>query len=267
MNKIFIVLQILIKCFLIFLIAFVWLRFVLDSMWLALILSFGITLIIELVSVFLKKKKGVKNYLKSKEKEDAENMFLSLIQDKNNLDFFYRLASSRHNHVSKNKNYIIIKHEQNQTKVALVPYLKIQSLTADDILEIVNFIKIKVNKIVVVCNEYEKNLDSFIKNFAFEIVTLNKYETYENLYKEYDFFPEITIRKKINKYTFKDLMAYSFNRSRAKGYIISALMLFILSFFVKISLYYCIVASLLLLFALISFTNQTYNKKIKNEIL
>lgn len=265
MRKLLFILQIFIKCSLIFLICFIWLRFILDSLWLAIILSFAITLTIELITVTFKRSKGIKNSLKAKEKEDAENMFYSLLHDKNKVDFFYNLAKSRHQNVSKNKSYVLLTHAD-ESKVALVPFIKIQNISADAVLDIFSSIN-KVDKIVIVCNDYDSNLTAFIKNLPCDIVLQNKYETYENLYKEYDFYPQIITPQKKVKHSFKDFLSFSFNRTRAKGYIISAIMLFILSFFVQMSIYYCVIASLLLIFALISLTYKQNSKKIESDLL
>ena len=117
------------------------------------------------------------------------------------------------------------------------------------------------------CYEYDKNLLAFIKNFNQHIILIDRFECY-SLYKEYEFFPEITeIYKKEAKPTFKDLLSIAFNRSRTKGYLFSAIILFITSFFVKINLYYCIISSILLLFALISYINPKYNKKSIKEVI
>lgn len=266
MKRFLFIIQAFIKCALIFLIAFIWLRFIFDAFWLSLIISFVITLVIELLSVFLTRKKGAKNNLKIKEKEDAENMFFSLAQDKNRLDFFYSLAKSRHSNVLKLKNYIEISHNDS-AKVILYPFMKFQKLTQDDILEITNGLKTFPDKLVITCNEYDKSILNFVKSFSFDIVVIDKYETYFALYKEYDFYPEITVFQKQTKYSFKDFLSYSFNRSKTKGYLLSALALFVISFFVQMSVYYCIIATLLLFFALLSFTNKTYNKKIEKELL
>ena len=266
MKKFLFVIQVFIKCALIFLIAFIWLRFMLDSLWLSLIISFAITLVIELFSVFLTRKKGRKNNLKIKEKEDAENMFFSLAQDKNKMDFFYNLAKSRHSKVLKIKSYIEILHSDS-AKVILYPFMKFQKLTQDDVIELINGLKTFPKKLVITCNDYDRNIINFAKNFPFEIVIIDKYETYFALYKEYDFYPKITIFQEQIKYRFKDFLAYSFNRTKTKGYLISALALFVISFFVQMSIYYCVIATLLLFFALLSFTNKTYNKKIEKELL
>ncbi len=261
MQKFLFIFQKLLKCGLIFLIAFIWLRFVLSSIWISGLLAFTITIIIEFISIYFKRKNINKTYLKIKEKEEAENMFLSLLTDKKSLSFFHNLALSRHKTSEIKKNYILIKNLN--SNVILYPQLKIAKLTPDDIIEIYKNCKKEIpEKIIIPCNEYEKDCPVFIKNFSQKIILLDKFETYSLLYREYDFYPEITLEyKKEAKPTFKDLIAYSFNKSRTKGYIFSALVLLVTSFFIKQSLYYCIIGSILLMFALISFVNPKFNSK------
>ena len=266
MKKFFLIFQIFIKCFLIFLVLFIWLRYVFDSLWLSLVISFCITLLVELFSTYIKRKKGYKNNLKMKEKEDAEKMFFSLSKDNNNVDFFYKLAKSRHPNLTKFKRYILINHRDG-SKVALYPLLKFQQLTLDELITIYNTIKKPVDKIVITCNEYDKNILNNLKNFSCEIVILNKYETYQSLYKEYDFYPTITVTFANTKYTFKDFLSNAFNKTRTKGYLISAFALFIASFFVQYNIYYSIIASVLLIFAIISMSNKTFNKSVPKEVL
>ena len=267
MQRFLFILQILIKCTLLFLISFIWLRFLTSSIWVSGAIAFVITLIIEFFSMYFKRKNKYKTNLKIKEKENAENMFLSLSTDKNFLSFFHNLSLSRHSNCQRKKDYIIINHSK--SRVILFPFIKIKKLSPDDLLEIYKKCNHEnATKIVIVCNEYEKDCSVFIKNFSIKFLLLDKFETYSMLYKEYDFYPEITLEyKKEAKPTLKDLLAYSFNKSRTKGYLLSALLLFITSFFVKINLYYCIISSALLLFALISFINPKYNIKKERTIL
>ena len=121
---------------------------------------------------------------------------------------------------------------------------------------------------MVVCGSIEKETFSFIKNFDVEFVLLDQYETYQKLYKPYETYPEITIKyKKEKSLAFKDLIAYSLNRSRAKGYFISALFLILSTLFVKTTIYYCIVASVLVMFSLISLYNPFARNVKTKEIL
>ena len=137
-------------------------------------------------------------------------------------------------------------------------------------MEIYNKIKPeKATKIIICCKEIaDKNLLVFCNNFQEKFLLLNQYDTYEKLYKHYDEFPEITIKySKEKKMMFKDFLAYSFNKKRTKGYIFSAFILVFASLFVRSSLYYCIIASLLVVFAVLSQFNPYFNVKTNTEIL
>lgn len=266
MKKILNIFQILLQVALIFFIVLIWARYFISSLWLGLLVSLIVTIFIELAIKFLQKRTNTAKNLKLQEKEEAENMFLSLCTSSTPLNFFYELAKTKHKAVKKGK-YILIEHEEDI--VALIPILSFSPLQSDDLLPFISLAK-KNNwkKIVVVCGEVDRNTNSFAKNFDIEILLLDKYNSYSNLYKPYDFFPTITMKyKKDKKLAFKDLIAYSFNRGRTKGYLFSAFILFLSSLLIRPSIYYCIVASLLLLFALISYTNPYFNPKIKKEVL
>ncbi len=266
MKKILFLLQVFIKCFIIFLVFFIWLRYILDSVWLSILISFTLTVIIEIISLFLSKRKGVKTNLKQKEKEDAEKMFYSLASDTNYINFFFKLAKSRHQNIAKYKKYIYITHQDN-SHVILYPYLKFQTFNLDDLILLISSCKKPLDKIVIICNDYDKNLSKCFKNYNFEILLLNKYETYQNLYKEYDYYPEITTNESFSKTTLKDMFSSAFNYDKSKGYFVSAIILFIASLFVSFNIYYSIFASILLIFSLISLANKNTNKKIYKEIL
>ena len=266
MKKILNIFQILLQVALIFFIVLIWARYFISSLWLGLLVSLIVTIFIELAIKFLQKKTNTAKNLKLQEKEEAENMFLSLCTSSTPLNFFYELAKTKHKAVKKGK-YILIEHEEDI--VALIPILSFSPLQSDDLLPFISLAK-KNNwkKIVVVCGEVDRNTNSFAKNFDIEILLLDKYNSYSNLYKPYDFFPTITMKyKKDKKLAFKDLIAYSFNRGRTKGYLFSAFILFLSSLLIRPSIYYCIIASLLLIFALVSYTNPYFNPKIKKEVL
>ncbi len=268
MKKILFVLQEILKFGLIFLLSFIWLRYFIRLLWLCILLATTITIIITTIVYFLSKRYSSQKALKLSEKEDADNMFLSLITDQNSLDFFHNLAKSRHSNSEKKDDYIVITHKD-KTKVILYPHLSLDSLTPNQLITIYNKLKFeKANKVVLTCFNYDKTTLLFAKNFEIDIVLLNCYETYARLYKEYDYYPEITIKyKKEAGLTFKALLAYSFNKSRTKGYVLSSIILFIMSFFVRINIYYLVVASLLLIFALISYINPKYNSKSGGNII
>lgn len=268
MKKLLNIFQLALKLFIIFLVTFIWARYFIRNFWLASLISVIVTVVFELLSRVIHKKKFQREELKLQEKEDAENIFLSIATCDKPLDFFLKLAKVRHLDTIKKKNYIQINHDD-EFVVALYPFLNFAPLDIDELAKILSSLKKdNIGRLVIVCGQYNKEAISFAKNFDFEIVILDKYSTYSSLYKEYNTYPEITLKyKKDKKLAMKDLVAYSFNRQRTKGYIFSALILFLSSMLIRPSLYYCIVASLLLVFALISFYNPYFNPKLSNEVL
>ena len=268
MRKILFLLQIFFKFTLIFLLSFVWLRFFIKTLWLCVVLSCAISIFANFILFLILKKNKSYQSLKISEKEKAEDMFFSLSLDENYLDFFKNLVNSRHKNIEVKDKFITVLH-QNGSKVILFPHNQMEIISSCDLLQIINKTK-KENgdKLVILCYDYDKSVISFSKNFDFEIVILNRFESYLKLYKEYDYYPEITIKyKKEAKTTFKELLAYSFNKSRTKGYVFASIILLLTSFFVKLNLYYCIISSILLLFALISYFNPKYNYTKKENII
>ena len=122
MRKINFIFQEFLKFFLIFLLMFVWVRYFVRKLALTMLISIIITAVLYLILYFVTKKRKNKEGLKIKEKEDAENMFLSLACNAKRADFFVKLASKKHSNLKKFKDYVLISHEDN-TKTLL--YLSI----------------------------------------------------------------------------------------------------------------------------------------------
>ena len=268
MKKVLFIFQIIIKFLLIFLAVFIWMRYLIKELWLSILVALSITFAIDFLSRFIFKKISKRKEMKVQEKEEAEDLFLSIATQEKPLDFFFKLAKTRHENSVKKKSHIIIDHGEDG-KVILYPFLSFEPLNANDIAQIINIIqKEKCQKLVIICGEIDKSAPSFAKNFDLKITLLDKFATYMNLYKEYNLYPEKTLKyKKEKSLAFKELIAFSFNRARTKGYLLSALILFLSSLIIRPSIYYCIVASLLLVFAIISYSNPRYNVKTSSEIL
>ncbi len=301
MRKISFAFQEMLKFCLIFFLFFVWLRYFLDKLWLSVFLAVLLTCVLQVGIYFFKRKKKKKIGLKFKEKEEAENMFLSLACENKPIDFFEKLASKKHKDIIKHKDYLVITHHlesasnsmSNSTlkaktsskstasststaskeeikKTLLYVDFSFEGLTIPRFMAIYNKVKKeKAEKIVICCKEIvDKKLPSFVSNFDEKFLILDVYSTYEKLYKFYDCFPEITKKyQKEKKMAFKDFVAYSFNKQRTKGYLFSAIILIICGLFVRATLYYCIIASLLVVFALISQFNPIYNLKSETDVL
>lgn len=266
MQKVSRIFQILFKYLLIFFITFIWVRYFIKSLWQAVLISIAITVIINFIMRIITNKKNYYAILKKTEREEAENMFLTLTLNKNALPFYFKLVSSRHS-CEKKSNFVLINHSE--SKVALYPHNSFNPVSPDDIANIINKVK-KYNptKLVIPCFTATKEAFSFAKNFDMEIIILDQYETYQKLFKAYNIFPSITDKyKKDKRLAFKDLAMFSLNKARAKGYFFSAIILVLSSFFVRANLYYCIVASILVMLAIISIYDPFSRNKPKTEIL
>ena len=266
MKYISLILQSFLRILLIFCLTFIWVRYFIRQLWLAVLISGIITLILDIFIRLITRRKYSKNSMKIKEKEEAENMFLSLVTSTNYINFFFSIAKKENSNSVKKKNYILIENTTNKT--LFYPFMSANDLTKDDIAKIIiTANKEKVNKIVITCGEINKEAYSFSKSINIPIILLDKFLTYNNLYKYYDIYPEITMSyQKSKKLAFKEMLAFSFNKSRTKGYFLSAIVLLISTLFIRMNVYYCIMASLLIIFALISFFNPYFNIK-ENKII
>lgn len=261
MKHISLISQNILRIILIYLLSFIWIKYLIQSLWLSILLSVLVSLFIDIMIRIINKKKNNKQNLKIKEIEEAENIFLSLATNTDYISFFHKLAQKENINAEKKAKYIILPNQKN--KIILYPFLSMNELKKDDIAKLIILLnKEKANKLVIVCGEIDKNALIFSKSIEKDIVLLDKFESYKQLYKYYNLFPEITLSyQKNKKLAWKELFAYSFNKTRTKGYIFSAFILFLSSLYIPMNFYYCFMASLLLVFALISHFNKPFNPK------
>lgn len=269
MRKLSLIFQEILKFLLIFLFLFIWLRYLTKRFLSSLIFSLILSSVIFLFLKLIKTKRHKVLDLKIKEKEDSENMFISLCLQDDPMKFFEHLAKTKHENVTTKKEYLIINNPE-KVKTILYPDLTMSGMTIPHFMEIYSKIKKeKATKIVICCKEIsDKMVFSFAENFKEKFLILDQYETYKNLYKFYGVYPEITNKKASGKkMIIKDFLAFSFNKKRTKGYLFSALVLIISGLFIPTTIYYCIVASILVVFALISQFNPVYNQSKSEEII
>lgn len=284
MRKINLFLQEALKFVLLFLLCFVWTRYVFRKLWLSVILSLFIATIIYVILWFLGQKKSNKQGLKLKEKADAEDMYLSLVCQNKPIDFFANILSKQYEKIDKHPDYVTYvqnksadeqkqtKNSQNESLKSLEKYEKtvlyfdnsFDGLNVSKFLNIYNKLKKeKSNEIIIICKEInDKQVFSICQNFKEKFVILDQYQTYQKIYKPNQTYPEIEVKcKNEKKMVFKDFVSYSFNKNRTKGYLFSAFVLILSSLFVRATIYYCIIASILVVFALVSQFNPYFNKK------
>ena len=272
------------KFVLLFLLCFVWTRYVFRKLWLSVVLSLFIATIIYVILWFLGQKKSNKQGLKLKEKADAEDMYLSLVCQNKPIDFFANILAKQYEKIDKHPDYVTYiqnksadkqkptKNSQNESLKSLEKYEKtvlyfdnsFDGLNVSKFLKIYNKLKKeKAEEIIIICKEInDKQVFSIYQNFKEKFVILDQYQTYQKIYKPNQTYPEIEVKcKNEKKMVFKDFVSYSFNKNRTKGYLFSAFVLILSSLFVRATIYYCIIASILVVFALVSQFNPYFNKK------
>ena len=254
------------RLFLIFIIALIWCRYFIKDLTLSITLTIIITLIIDTIISLIFSKKTQKLKLKNSEIEKAENYCNKFIfSDKNYaVNFYYNLASKRYK-AKKFSKYVLIEHKENN--LILFPFYKFDDFNIEDLIYTYNYAKkAKASKLVICVNKTNANVLKISEKLDIKIIILDKFQTYNKLFKEYNYFPQEFIIKN-QKNTFKNLIEYSLNKKRTKGYLIASIILLFSSFIVKYNIYYLISSSILLVLSLFSFINPKFNKKIEENIL
>ena len=251
------------KLFLIFILSLIWLNFFNKKQTIEnILLSCVITLFLGIITYSITKKKNQKHFLKLSEQTDAENMYLSLLIEGNETDFFYNLLSTRHKNIKKNKKFIVLTNQKSE-EIIIYPLFKFDKISTDDINKIIKK-KFNADKILIICGDFDEKCNNQIKLYEKKIMLLNKYETYKLLYKEYDFYPEIKNKNiPTKKQELKHLLSLALDKKNIKGYIVAIIVLFISSFYVINKIYYYVIISSLIFLSLFICFNR--GEKHPNE--
>lgn len=258
----------LFKVLIIFLFCYIWtLKFINNRIW-AIFATCIISLIIYGLFYCFSTRKNKKAKLKKAELEkinDITNTFI-FSSDIENLNFFYKLANLRHTAIKKGK-HIFITHEDGN--VVLYPFFTYRNFNSDDLIMLYTKLnKTNLKRIVICTNTVDDSAIKLSERLPEDIRILNSKDTYINLLKEYNLFPEIKHGlKNVNKTTYKDLLEIGLNKKRTKGYFLASIFVLTSSFFVRYNIYYIVISSILLILAFVSFLNPKYNKPASPDIL
>lgn len=267
--NIFGAITVLARIFLEFVVSFVWIRYFVKNSTTALICSMLSSLLIEVVLCFVRKRNRAKSQDKKEQSKRIDDTYMTFLfsDDKENINFFHKLASKKHTAQKKSK-YVVV--ENPNKKVVLFPFFTYQNFSCDNLLVCLNLAeKEKPQKIVITTGNVDPDVNKLAKHFQdFEVIILDKTGTYNKLLKFYDCFPEIKCKlTNATKPTKQEILSLALNRKRSKGYFFASFILLLSSFVVRKNIYYLIISSLLLILALISFFNPKFNKIAPNNIL
>lgn len=256
------------RLLLLFLFNLIWCTYLFKSPPYNIVVALLVAILACIVINLIDKKKNNRNIPKLKQEQHIKDVTTSFIYmtSQEILEFFKRLVITKHSCEIKD-DYIVIKGGSGN--IILYPHFKASNFNKDDLAYIVRKIKnLSVKKMIVLSCEYDGNVLSDNNIFPFELILLNATQTYTNLLRMYEFYPEIKLKSKPKtKATISSICSLAFNRKKTKGYLLSALCLFFASFFVIYKVYYLIVSSALVLFAIISYYNPQISKISKEKLL
>ncbi len=255
------------RILIIFLACFVWCRYFIDNLWLSLIATIFLTLTIDLTINFVKNKRQKKKNIYKEEDEKIQQYINTFIfsEDNFSVNFFYELAKIKHQAQKKNKYIEIVNTNK---KIILFPYFIYRDFNTDDLVLVYNKTKKEMPSRLIICtNTIDNNAIKLAQKLPLDVYILDGNQVYEKLLKKYNYFPYLTKLKSETKIGFKEILSYALNKKRTKGYFIASVILLLSSFFVPYKIYYVVMATLLLILSLVSFSNPKYNKIENIELL
>jgi len=269
--KIYNFLNLLFRLILIYFIVFIWVRFYSQSIHFSIWITALITFFVEVLLRLITGKRNSKLKLKETELKKIElyNNTFTFNEDKYTLNFFYELAKTKHM-ATKKKEFILIEHQTGE-KIILFPYYTLRPFSADDLIFVINKTKNTESEKLVLCvSTVAKDALKFSTLMQKKILILEKDDVYIKLLKQYNFYPEekdLFILKETQVSKIKQLLIYSINRKRSKGYFISSLILMLSSLILPYNIYYLSFSTLLLVLSLISLLSPLFVKKLPEQVI
>lgn len=254
---------------LLFLLAFIWIRYYERNLILAVTYSALVCIALDIILSHFSNKHKLRLNLKSEEIKHAQSIakHFSFSPDSTAVSFFHGLISKII--PAQKKSSFIFWIANNQTTV-FVPYYHFDSLKISDLFSIYSSIKLspKPQKIIVACTSAHPDTIQFAQSAPINFVILDQFATYEKLLKPQNCFPKVTQSTKPSpKATWHNILAYALSRKRAKSWLFSSFILIFSSFFVRVSVLYLIVSSIMLLLAIFAYGNNRFNTPNSENIL
>jgi hypothetical protein len=254
----------------IFIIAFIWVRYYYSELYAALPISLFITVVLSFLLYLKKERKAVKTELKaSQERHMNKIMTQFLLQERaKTLMFFKEFFINKLNAKLINGYLTIVKEnaDKDNINIIILP-LVFEAMISERVIVYALNVGRKNNaqRVVILCQDCEPKAFELSSQIGAVRLEILKNADIYLLLKKYDSFPEINLElTKPKGQSFKQLLEYALNRKKTRGYFFTALILVFGGLITGFTLYYLIVSSLVMLLALFSFISP-YNKKLKAE--
>jgi len=230
---------------------FVWVRFYVDSIWLTAVIAFGITAAAAAVFWLATAKRRNRKAESFKDRARKNKIFNYMLYctAEENLDFFVKIfGGKRENDILLLDDMVILcrfAHSKLMPDAVVEAHLRVKLLNPA--------------KILLLCLDYMPQAEQAAANVPKgEMTLLNADDLYRKM-KKNGVFPALPEEAKRQK-RLPVLLSAAFNRKKVKSYIFSAAALVFASIFIQYSLYYRIFASILLVAALVSCFNPSFNR-------
>lgn len=259
-NIVSVILTNFFKYSILILLSFTWLSDLIDNVYIRITISVIISVSLDMIYRLITKKKRNKEKLNNKQKKEIEKLGRCLLFSKQDFILNYLKSALEKKHTTTIKSdYIII--TKDNSKTIIIPSLDTLILKNDTIINAYNICKNEnINKVIILSqstNEENQILANMISDV--KITLYNITDLYKKVIEKCDIKPKFEIElTECKKTNFNDITKHAFNKKLAKNYILSGILLLFASFFTKYKLYYTIISSVLLIFALICiFKNDT----------
>ncbi len=232
-----------------FLIFFAWTRFIFKSVTIALVLTFSLLIAINII-------KSIRHYLKSNKTaslkiktSDLENRMLVLFckSKLEQIDLFTSFYDKEKIECII-ENLIIFKDSS-----AISVNFSQKKEPQESFLKTIYKARINnINKLIILCYEVNKQDKIFFENLKdINVSIYEKEDVYTKFLIKKPSFENYFEVKSGSKIKFKQLLTLSIDKSKAKGYFFSGLLIFFCSLIVRYNIYYVIMSSIMFLLALL----------------
>lgn len=246
----------------IFFISFIWIRSFVHNNSLIWVYSLSITAILGII-LFSVLKKKITTYSLSKKEEKTKKEILNMLlfSQKSEINK-YLIKFFENENITKHNEFFTFNKEE---KYIVFNNFEFDSLSLQNLLTLIKKAqKENCNRVYIFCNNYSKECVDFIKNLKNIKVKLVNFDTfYFSFIKKQNIYPAFSVcYEEKGKYKFKELLSIAFNKNKTKRYLLTGLIFLIGSIFLRYNIYYLVFTSLMFIFAMFSYFNNIYNKKI-----
>lgn len=251
MSKFFII-NLIDKIFItisVFLIIFAWINLYLRDIKTTFVFSLIFTFaIVFILFYFFNKKRSQTNCLKQKTKNiDESYLAFKLLSKQNQLKLINSILLKHYS--SEIKSNLIEYNFENKKYIVLIK--NNTTISQNDIFSILNELDQDFDTLKIFCEDYNNNIKTnFLRNKNIELI--NKFELYENYFKESNIFPNTeNVNFENLKPNYKTILLNFISPNKSKSYFICGLLMIFSSLILPMKIYYFTFGTIFMILSII----------------